>query len=174
MQDKTKILTYFTYGLLLLSLSLLINDVRDFNTDQFKDFVSWSRDANKNESWLPGKNAIQWSYYAVSAALFFWRAYLIYAFSIFLTIIKEIEAGNYFSDTVSKSFKKIGTIFIYYTINVFVLKLIMALIGSYSFHLLTEFKEELLYLVPAGFAFYLLAELFERVKKLKDENDLTI
>ena len=106
-------------GGLLSSVSVLLNDLREFDFNQFEAFQNWSKSADKSESWFTSKNAIQWSYYAISAGLFFWRGYLIYGFSYFLSILKEIENGNYFSTTNINYFKKIGSIFIQYTIFIF-------------------------------------------------------
>ena len=174
MKDKTTILTYVTYGILLSAVSILINDIREFDFQQFQEFQNWAKNADKNEPWFSSKNAIKWSYYAISAGLFFWRAYLIYGFTYFISILNEIDKGNYFSHKNINYFKKIGNIFIYYTINVLVLRFIMALIGKSSFNFLTEFKEEFTLLIPCALAFYILAELFERAKENEEENKLTI
>ena len=174
MKDKTTILTYVTYGILLSAASILINDIREFDFQQFQEFQNWAKNADKNESWFTSKNAIKWSYYVISTGLFFWRAYLIYGFTYFISILNEIDKGHYFSDNNIKYFKKIGNIFIYYTINVLVLRFLMAVIGKSSFNFLSEFKAEFTLLIPCGLAFYILAELFKRAKEAKEENDLTI
>ena len=126
MKDNTNILIIITWGILLASVSVLLNDMREFDFNQFKEFQNWAKTANKKESWFTSKNAIQWSYYAISAGLFFWRGYLLYGFSYFLSILKEIENGNYFSDKNIKYFKKIGNIFIWYTVNVLILRFLLA------------------------------------------------
>ena len=71
MKDNTKILTYITYGILLGAISVLLNDMREFDFNQFKEFQNWAKTADKNESWFTSKNAIEWSYYAISSAIFF-------------------------------------------------------------------------------------------------------
>ena len=174
MKDNTTVLTVITYAVLLSAISILINDIREFDFQQFKEFQNWAQTADKSENWFTSKNAIQWSYYAISAGLFFWRGYLIYAFTHFLFILNEINKGHYFSDKNISYFKKIGNIFIAYTINVLVLRFLLALIGKSTFNFFTEFKAEFSLLIPCGLAFYLLAEIFKRAKQLKQENDLTI
>jgi len=174
MKDNTYILTIITYVVLVSAASILLNDMREFDMERYQSFESWAKTADKNESWFTSKNAIEWSYYALNAAIFFFKAYLIYGFSYFLSILKEIEKGNYFSDKNISYFKKIGNIFITYTINVLVLRFILASISESSFSLLTEFKAEFSFLIPCGLAFYLLAEIFKRGKAAQDENDLTI
>ena len=174
MKDNTTVLTVITYVVLLSAISILINDIREFDFQQFKEFTNWAKTANKNESWFTSEKAIKWSYYVISAGLFFWRAYLIYGFSYFLSILNEINKGHYFSDKNIKYFKKVGNIFIAYTINVLVLRFLLASIGESTFNFLTELKTEFSILIPCGLAFYLLAEIFKRAKQLKQENDLTI
>lgn len=174
MKDNTKILTVLTYFIIISTASILLNDLREFDLDNFKNFISWSKNADKNESWFTSKNAIEWSYYVISAGLFFWRAYLIYGFTYFFSILKEVEKGNYFSTKNSGYFKKIGNIFIYYTINVFVLRFILATIEKSDFNFFNEFKQEFTYLIPCGLALYILAEIFKKGNELKQENDLTI
>ena len=174
MKDNINILTIVTWVLLLSSLSVLLNDFREFDFKQFENFQNWAKAANKNESWFTSKNALQWSYYVISAGLFFWRGYLIYGFSYFLSILKEIENGNYFSDTNIKHFKKIGNIFIWYTINVLVLRFLLAATKGSTFNFFNELKAEFTFLIPAGLAFYIFAEMFKRAKKAEDENELTI
>ena len=71
MRDNTKILTIITYVILLGAVSVLLNDIREFYFNQFEKFQNWAKTADKNESWFTSKNAIQWSYYAISAGLFF-------------------------------------------------------------------------------------------------------
>lgn len=174
MKDNTTVLTIITYAVLLSVVSILLNDVREFDLQQFSEFQNWAETANKNESWFTSKNVIKWSYYVISVGLFFWRGYLIYGFTYFLSILNEVEKGNYFSDKNIKYFRKIGNIFIAYTINVLVLRFLLALIGKSSFDFFTEFKTEFSLLIPCGLAFYLLAEIFQRAKDTKEENDLTI
>ncbi len=174
MKDNTTILTIITYAVLLTAVSVLLNDLREFDLQQFKEFQNWAKTADKSESWFTSQNAIKWSYYAVSAGLFFWRGYLIYAFTYFLSILKEIEKGNYFSNKNIKYFRKIGNIFIAYTINVLILRFLLALMGKSSFDFFTEFKTEFSLLIPCALAFYLLAEIFKRAKEFKKDSDLTI
>ena len=174
MKDNTKILTYITYGILLSAVSVLLNDMREFDFNQFEKFTNWAKTADKNEPWLTSKNAIEWSYYAISAGLFFWRAYLIYGFSHFLSILKEVENGNYFSDKNITYFKKIGNIFISYTVGVLVLRFLLTAINGSTYKFFNELKGEFTFLIPAGLAFYILAEIFEKGKQVEEENDLTI
>ena len=174
MKDHTKILSIVTYIIILASVSILLNDLREFNLDQFKEFQSWSRTVDKNASWWTSENALQWSYYAVSAGLFFWRAYLIYGFTYFISILKEIEKGNYFSNKNTTSFKKVGNIFIGYAINVLVLKMVLAYVQGSDLSIMNQFKEDFLILIPAGLAFYILAELFKQAEANKEDSELTI
>lgn len=174
MKDNTKILTIITYAILLGAVSVLLNDLREFDFNQFEKFQNWAKTADKNESWFTSKNAIEWSYYAISAGLFFWRGYLIYGFSYFLSILKEVENGNYFSDKNIKYFKKIGNIFISYTVGVLILRFLLATIGESTFNFFNELKGEFTFLIPAGLAFYILAEIFEKGKQVEEENELTI
>ena len=174
MKDNVTILTVITYAVLLSAVSILINDIREFDFQQFKEFQNWAKVADKNEPWFASKNAIEWSYYAISAGLFFWRGYLIFGFSYFLSILNEVNKGHYFSEKNIKYFKKIGNIFIAYTINVLVLRFILASIGKSTFNFFSEFKTEFTLLIPCALAFYLLAEIFERAKETEEENDLTI
>ena len=174
MKDNVTILTVITYAVLLSAVSILINDIREFDFQQFKEFQNWAKVADKNEPWFTSKNAIEWSYYAISAGLFFWRGYLIFGFSYFLSILNEVNKGHYFSEKNIKYFKKIGNIFIAYTINVLVLRFILASIGKSTFNFFSEFKTEFTLLIPCALAFYLLAEIFERAKETEEENDLTI
>lgn len=174
MKNNTTILTVITYAVLLSAVSILLNDLREFDLQQFKEFQNWAKTANKNEGWFTSKNAIKWSYYAISTGLFFWRAYLIYGFTYFLSILSEVDKGHYFSDKNIKYFRKIGNIFIAYTINVLILRFLLALIGKSSFNFFTEYKAEFTLLIPCALAFYLLAEIFKHAKETKEENDLTI
>ena len=48
-----------------------------------------------------------------------------------------------------------------------------AIDGS-TFKFIRELKGEFTFLIPAGLAFYILAEIFEKGKQVKEENDLTI
>ncbi|MFD0863334.1 DUF2975 domain-containing protein [Sungkyunkwania multivorans] len=173
-KNKITLLHFFAYAIVFLAVSVLLNDIREFNYERFRSFSSWASAADRNSSWFSRSNLIEWSYYVISGALFFWRGYLIYGFTKFISIISEIEKQNYFGKRVISDFKKIGDIFISYTIGTFVLKTLLAVVGSYSFKMLFELKEELTYLIPAGLAFYLLAEIFKRARALKNENDLTI
>ncbi|MFP4844766.1 DUF2975 domain-containing protein [Winogradskyella sp. PE311] len=174
MKENSRILTYITYGILLGAVSVLLNDLREFDFNQFEKFTNWAKVADKNESWFTSKNLIEWSYYAISAGMFFWRGYLIYGFSYFLSILKEVEAGHYFSDKNIKYFKKIGNIFIWYTINILVLRFLLTAIDGSTFKFIRELKGEFTFLIPAGLAFYILAEIFEKGKQVEEENDLTI
>jgi hypothetical protein len=174
MKDNTTLLTVMTYAILLGAVSVLLNDLREFDFNQFEKFQNWAKTADKNESWFTSKNAIEWSYYAISAALFFWRGYLIYGFSYFLSILKEVEAGNYFSDKNINYFKRIGNIFIWYTVSVLILRFLLAAIGESTFNFFNELKAEFTFLIPAGLSFYILAEIFKRGKEVEQENDLTI
>ena len=174
MKDNTKILTFITYGILLGAVSVLLNDIREFDFYQFKAFQNWAKAADKNESWFTSKNTIKWGYYAVSAAIFFWRGYLIYGFSYFLSILKEVEARNYFSAKNIKYFKKIGNIFISYTVSILVLRFLLTAIDGSTFKFFRELKGEFTFLIPAGLAFYILAEIFERGKQAEEDNELTI
>nr|WP_321232639.1 DUF2975 domain-containing protein [uncultured Psychroserpens sp.] len=174
MKDNTNILTFITWGILLAAVSVLLNDMREFEFNKFENFVNWAKTADKDAPWYSSQNAIEWSYYAISAGLFFWRGYLIYGFSYFLSILKEIENENYFSDNNIKYFKKIGTIFIQYTISVLILRFLLAAIGESTFNFFTELKAEFTFLIPAGLAFYILAEIFKRGKQAEEDNELTI
>ncbi|WP_298531491.1 DUF2975 domain-containing protein [uncultured Algibacter sp.] len=174
MKDNTKILAIITYVLLVASASILLNDIREFDFNQFKAFQNWTSTVNKNESWFRSENAIKWSYYAISVGLFFLRGYLIYGFAHFLPILKEVELGHYFSDKNIKNFKKIGNVFITYTINILVLRYFLSALNADSFHFLNELKIEFTFLIPAGLAFYILAEIFKRAKETEEENKLTI
>ena len=172
--NNTMVLTIITYGVLLGAVSVLLNDIREFDFNQFENFQNWAKLADKNESWFTSKNAIEWSYYVISAGLFFWRGYLIFGFSHFLSILKEVEAGNYFSDKNIYFFKKIGSVFIWYTINILMLRFLLSLIDESTFNFFNELKAEFTFLIPAGLAFYVLAEIFKRGKQAEEENNLTI
>ncbi len=174
MKDNTQILTIITYAVLLSAVSVLINDIREFDLNQFREFTNWAKAADKNDSWFTSENAIEWSFYAISTVIFFWRGYLIYAFYHFLPILREIKKGNYFSDKNIKYFKKIGNIFIWYTINVLVLRFLLASIGESTFDFFDELKHEFTFLIPCGLAFYILAEVFKKAKQHKEDNELTI
>ena len=174
MKDNTNILIIITWAVLLSSVSVLLNDMREFDFNQFKEFQNWAKTASKNESWFTSKKAMEWSYYAISAGLFFWRGYLIYGFTYFLSVLKEIENGQYFSANNISYFKKIGNIFIQYTISVLVLRLLLAAIGGSTFNFFNELKAEFTFLIPAGLAFYMLAEIFKRGNEAEEDNELTI
>ena len=174
MKDNTQVLTIITWAILLSSAAVLLNDIREFDFNQFETFQNWARAVDKNESWFTSQNAIKWSYYAISAGLFFWRGYLIYGFSYFLSILKEIEDGNYFSEKNIKYFRKIGNIFITYTVNILVLRFLLAAINQSTFNFFNELKSEFTFLIPSGLAFYILAEIFKRARKAEEENKLTI
>ena len=174
MKDNTNILTIITYAIIISLITVLLNDMREFDMEQYKSFLNWAKTADKNESWFTSQNALKWSYYAISTGIFFWRGYLIYGISYFISILKEVEKGNYFSDKNISYFQKIGKIFIIYTINILVLRFILASIGKSSFSFLQEYKEEFYILIPCGLAFYILAEIFKKAKKATEENDLTI
>jgi len=166
--------TYITWGILLAAVSVLLNDIREFDFNQFEKFQNWAKTADKDAPWFTSQNAIEWSYYAISAGLFFWRGYLIYGFSHFLSILKEIENGNYFSESNIRYFKKIGNIFIQYTISILILRFLLAAIGASTFNFFNELKSEFTFLVPAGLAFYILAEIFKRAQQAEKDNELTI
>ncbi|PHR70727.1 MAG: hypothetical protein COA67_07945 [Lutibacter sp.] len=174
MKSNSTILTVLTYFIIISTSSILLNDIREFDFENFKNFISWSKTADKSENWFTSKSAIEWSYYVISVGLFFWRAYLIYAFTYFISILNEVEKGNYFSDKNSTYFKKIGNIFIYYTINVVILRFLLASIKKSDFNFLNEFKDEFTYLIPCGLALYILSEIFKKGNQLKKENELTI
>jgi hypothetical protein len=174
MKNNTQILTIVTYAVILASVSILLNDFREFNFNQFNEFQNWSKSADKNAPWWTSENALQWSYYAISAGLFFWRAYLIYGFTYFLSVLSEIEKGNYFSNKNIESFKKAGSIFIWYAINVFILKMILAYVQGSRFAALEHLKEGFSLLIPAGLAFYILVELFRQAQANQEDSELTI
>ena len=174
MKDNTTILTIITYAVLLTAVSVLLNDIREFDLQQFEEFRNWSKTANKNESWFTSKNLIKWAYYATSAGLFFWRGYLIYGFSHFLFILREVDKGHYFSDKNIASYKKIGKIFIAYTVNIIVLRFLLSIIENSAHNFFKVLKTDFLLLIPCALAFYILAEIFKRAKETKEENDLTI
>lgn len=174
MKDNINILTIITWAVLLGAISVLLNDLREFDFNQFENFQNWAKTADKKESWSTSKNAIEWSYYVISVGIFFWRGYLVYGFSYFLSILREVEKGNYFSDKNIKYFKKTGSIFIWYTVNILVLRFLMALTDKSTFDFFDELKSEFTFLIPAGLAFYILAEIFEKGKQVEEENDLTI
>ncbi len=173
-ENNTNVLRIITWVVLISSVSILLNDFREFDFNQFREFKSWTRSADKNESWFTSKSAIRWSYYVISACLFLFRGYLIYGISQFLLILKEIEKENYFSDKSIKYFKKTGNIFIWYAINVLILRFLLSAIKQSTFNFFNELKAEFTFLIPAGLAFYVLAEIFKQAKKTKEENDLTI
>jgi hypothetical protein len=174
MKENTTTLKIITWAVLLGAVSVLLNDMREFDFNQFENFQNWAKTADKNEFRFTSKNAIEWSYYVISAGIFFWRGYLIYGFSHFLSILKEVEDGNYFSNINIKYFKKIGDIFLWYTISVLVLRFLLAFIGKSTFNFFNELKSEFTFLIPAALAFYILAKIFERGKQVEEENDLTI
>lgn len=174
MKDNTKLLTIITYAVLLGAASVLLNDIREFDFNQFKNFQNWAKTVDKDEHWFTSKNVIEWSYYAINAGLFFWRGYLIYGFSYFLSILKEVEAGHYFSDKTIGYFKRIASIFINYTVSILILRFLLVAIGESTFNFFNELKGEFTFLIPAGLAFYILAEIFKRGKEAEEENELTI
>ncbi|NER17115.1 DUF2975 domain-containing protein [Spongiivirga citrea] len=170
MKDNLTILSYLIWGVVLLGVGALLNDIRDFDTNQFKNFISWAKTADKNEHWWTSKNAIEWSYYAISMALYFFKGYLIYGVFKFTAIIDNVKNGDYFSDNNITLFKKIGSIFITYAVNVFILKAILSYVAVSRF----KVGDEFMILVPAGVGLYVLASIFKRAKELKEENELTI
>ena len=174
MKDNTNILIIITWVVLLTAISILLNDMREFDFDQFKEFQNWAKVADKDESWSISEQSIKWSYYVISAGLFFWKGYLIYGISYFLSILKAIEKGDYFSENNIKYFKKIGNIFIWYTINILVLKFLLAFLDASSFDFFSELKAEFAFLIPAGLAFLVLADIFKHGKQTEEENELTI
>ena len=174
MKDQTKILSIVTYVIILASVSILINDLRDFNFDEFKEFQNWAKTADKTAPWWSIENTLKWSYYVVAAGLFFWRGYLIYGFTYFLSILNEIEKGHYFSTKNISSFKRVGKIFISYAINVFFLKLILTYAQGSDFRMMDQLKEGFSLLIPAGLAFYILAELFKQAQSNQEDSELTI
>jgi len=105
---------------------------------------------------------------------FFWRGYLIYGFAHFLSILKEVEAGNYFSDKNIMFFRKVGKIFISYTISILVLRFLLTTIDGSTYKFIRELKSEFTFLIPAGLAFYILANIFEKGKQAEKDNELTI
>lgn len=174
MKNKVDVLIILSYVLIVSSVSLLLNDMRQFDMHQFKEFKVWAETADKSQHWFNSKNAVKWSFYAINAALFFMRGYLIYSFTYFISILKNIEKGHYFTEENISAFKKIGTIFINYSINVFVLTFLLATIKEQSFNFMNELKDGFTFLIPAGLAFYILAEVFNKAKETEEENELTI
>ncbi len=174
MKDQTKILSIVTYIIIIASVSILLNDLREFNFDEFKEFQNWAKTADKSAPWWTVENAMKWGYYVIAAGLFYWRGYLIYGFTFFLSILNEIEKGNYFSTKNISSFKKIGNIFISYAINVFVLRMILNYVQGSDFRAMDQLKEGFSLLIPAGLAFYILAELFKQAQANQEDSDLTI
>jgi len=75
--------------------------------------------------------------------------------------------------TILNTLKK-SAAFLWYTINILVLRFLLAAIGKSTFNFFNELKAEFTFLIPAGLAFYILAEIFKRGKQAEDENDLTI
>jgi len=61
-----------------------------------------------------------------------------------------------------------------YTINILVLRFLLATIGESGFDFFDTFKDEFTFLIPCGLACYLLAEIFKRAKAISEENELTI
>lgn len=174
MKDNSYILKIFIYVMLLSSVAILLNDLREFNWNRFESFLNWSRAADKNDNWFTSQNAIEWSYYVISVMIFFFRGYLIYGFTYFVSILNEVEEENYFGDNIISHFKKIGSIFITYSINIVVLKCLLVAIEKSTFNVFHEARNELMLLIPCGLGFYILAEIFKKAKKLKEENDLTV
>ncbi|ALJ05438.1 hypothetical protein APS56_10045 [Pseudalgibacter alginicilyticus] len=174
MKKNTNVLVVFTWVILVYLVSILLNDLSEFNLSQFENFQNWTKIADKKTNGFLSRKIIEWSYYIICAGLFFWKGYLIYGFSYFLPILKEVENGYYFSDKIIKYFKKIGDIFISYTIGVLILKVFLVVIEKSVFNLFNELKSEFTFLIPVGFAFYILAEIFKQAKDVKAENDLTI
>ena len=43
MRDNTKILTIITYVILLGAVSALLNDIREFDFNQFEKFQNWAK-----------------------------------------------------------------------------------------------------------------------------------
>ncbi len=72
------------------------------------------------------------------------------------------------------SFKKVGNIFTGYVINVLVLKLVLIYIEGNRFSIMQQFREDFLILLPAGMAFYILAELFKQAQANQEDSELTI
>ena len=58
--------------------------------------------------------------------------------------------------------------------GVLILRFLLAAIGESTFSFFNELKAEFTFLIPAGLAFYILAEIFEKGKQVEEENDLTI
>jgi|GEM_PF-7114578 len=174
MKTNTTILTVLTYVVLLSSFAVLVNDINSFIQDRNESFYDWAETATKDDSWFTTENALQWSYFTINAALFFLKGYLIFGFTYLLTILRELEQGNYFSEINISAFKKIGSICIYYVIATIILRGIQIAVNGDSLHLFNEYKQELTFLIPCGLAFYILAEVFSNAKNLKDENDLTV
>ncbi len=170
MKDTLIWLKYILYAVLFLSVSILLNDLRDFDQQQLDSFLGWAKTADKNRSWFTSENALKWSFYVINAALFFFRGYLIYGIYQFVNILKNVENGHYFNKENIDLFKKIGNIFITYGINVFVLKGLLAYISDTHFIV----GEEFIILIPAGLGFYLLSAIFKKAQKIEQENELTI
>ena len=174
MKDNTYILKIIIYVMLLSSIVILLNDLREFNWNRFETFLNWSKAADKSENWFTSRPAIEWSYYVLNVMIFFFRGYLIYGFTYFVSILNEVEEESYFGDKIISYFNKIGTIFIVYAVNIVVLKCLLVLVEKSMFNVFHEARHELMLLIPCGLGFYILAEIFKKAKKLKEENDLTV
>ncbi|NQX76452.1 DUF2975 domain-containing protein [Gilvibacter sp.] len=174
MKSNVQTLQIITWVLIVSAASILLNDINEFRLNRFTEFQDWAATANPDKPISFKENFMEWAYYSLTLAMFVIRGLLIYAFTHFLTILREIEKGNYYGTKVSDSFKKVGNAFISYTIGLVVVQGISAFTLKNDLSFIQLFKTELTYLIPAALGFFILAELFKQAQTLKDENDLTI
>lgn len=174
MKSNVQILQILTWVLIVSAASVLLSDINDFRLSRFTEFQAWAATANPDKPITFEQNFLMWAFYSLKISMFAVRGFLIYSFSLFLIILTQIEKGDYFGPKVSMSFTKLGKAFVGYTIALVGIQYIMAFTLKNKFSFIEAFRSELTYLIPAGLAFFILAELFKQAQNLKDENDLTI
>lgn len=98
---------------------------------------------------------------------------LFYGLYLFRKLLKEFKKINLFGSTVIELLNRIGTVFIVAGVIVWLARFLLQLWedGTISF---TIIPNQLLVFLGIGLFFQVLAEIFQRAKILKDENELTI
>jgi hypothetical protein len=86
--------------------------------------------------------------------------------------LKDLESGNYFSALVITNFKKIGILFLVCSLGEVIGKLLFFIVFKSKFHFELDSSVVLFFIM--GLFFMFLSEVFQKARRLQQENELTI
>jgi Protein of unknown function (DUF2975) len=179
MKNKLIIVQVLLGFIILATFNDILGDIRDYNLENLKRLKIWndaSGDTDKTLFNIKSNPWLEFSYYAIQISLLVMKAYLLLGFYYLLCIFYYFDKEQFFSETISRYFKKAGHVFLTYCITVFVLKLLYNAI-FYEKPLwknLFKLEEGFSILFACGFAFYIFGEIIKKGKALQEENDLTV